>query len=108
MVRAPRCLQKLCSNNDSQSCSSCTDPFKLVSRSQIAWAALLPLFVLVPIIRVFFDYFPFVPNKWVGLGFVIYYLIATPSIYVHLVSPQTCQAFHTSFYVTLQDFCNAL
>eukprot|EP00884_Botryococcus_braunii_P012112 jgi/Botrbrau1/20901/Bobra.0135s0032.1 len=49
--------------------------------SQLIWAGVLPLMVLVPILRIYFDYFPFIPNKWFGLGFLLYYLLATPSIY---------------------------
>jgi hypothetical protein len=70
-------------------CNVCLDVLHGISpwapslcRSQVLWGWLLPVFVLVPIIRVFFNYFPFIPNKWFGLGFPIYYLIATPLLYL--------------------------
>lgn len=45
------------------------------------------LFVIIPILRVLFNVFPFYPNRWFGLGFLVYYCIATPLLY-KVRSPQ--------------------
>ena len=50
-------------------------------RSELVSALTTFLFILVPILRVLFNVFPFTPNRWFGLGFLVYYLLATPLLY---------------------------
>ena len=39
------------------------------------------LCILIPMLRILFNVFPFTPNRWFGLGFLFYYLICTPLLY---------------------------
>ncbi|KAK9805406.1 hypothetical protein WJX73_001936 [Symbiochloris irregularis] len=49
------------------------------------------LWIGIPLIRILFNVFPFTPNRWFGIGFLAYYIIAMPLLYRawtphHLVS----------------------
>lgn len=40
-----------------------------------------PIFIMVPILRVWLGVFPFIVNRYFGLGFTLYYCIGMPLIY---------------------------
>ncbi|KAL3162306.1 hypothetical protein ABBQ32_009993 [Trebouxia sp. C0010 RCD-2024] len=44
-------------------------------------ALLMPVWIGVPIIQIIFNVFPFNPNRWFGLGFVVYWCIGTPLLF---------------------------
>ncbi|KAL0033640.1 hypothetical protein WJX79_009306 [Trebouxia sp. C0005] len=44
-------------------------------------ALMMPVWVAVPIIQVIFGVFPFDPNRWFGLGFLLYWCIGTPLLF---------------------------
>jgi len=50
-------------------------------RSHEVSAVTTPLFVAVPMVQVVLGYFPLAPNRWFGIGFFAYYLLATPLLY---------------------------
>ena len=50
-------------------------------RSRLVSALTTLLCILIPLLRVLFNVFPFTPNRWFGLGFLLYYLICTPLLY---------------------------
>lgn len=50
-------------------------------RSHEVSAVTTLLFVAIPMVQVIFGVFPFAPNRWFGVGFAVYYCIATPLLY---------------------------
>jgi len=50
-------------------------------RSHEVSAVTTPLFVAAPMVQVVLGYFPLAPNRWFGIGFAAYYLLATPLLY---------------------------
>ena len=44
-------------------------------------ALALPLWVGIPIIQIIFAVFPWDVNAWFGIGFLAYYVLATPLLY---------------------------
>ena len=61
-----RCLQA----EDLVMCCRCT----FVSATSI-------FFNVVPVIRIVYGVFPFNPNRWFGIGFLVYYCCFTPLLY---------------------------
>ena len=50
-------------------------------------AILVPLFLIVPAIRILFNIWPIIINRYFGIGFLLYYGFGTPLLYQ--VSRQT-------------------
>ena len=50
-------------------------------RSRLVSALTTLLCIIIPMLRILFNVFPFTPNRWFGLGFLFYYLICTPLLY---------------------------
>lgn len=50
-------------------------------RSRLVSASTTLLCIIIPILRVLFNIFPLTPNRWFGLGFLLYYLFCTPLMY---------------------------
>ena len=50
-------------------------------RSRLVSASTTLLCIIIPMLRILFNVFPFTPNRWFGLGFLLYYLICTPLLY---------------------------
>ena len=61
-----RCLQA----EDLLMCCRCT----FVSATSI-------FFNVIPVIRIVYGVFPFNPNRWVGIGLLVYYCCFTPLLY---------------------------
>ena len=38
-------------------------------------------FDLIPLIRIRYGVFPFIPNRWFGIGFLVYYCCCSPFLY---------------------------
>ena len=56
-------------------------------------AILVPIFLLVPAIRILFNIWPIIINRYFGIGFFLYYCLGTPILYqVTTVSSHHCQA----------------
>ena len=53
----------------------------MLCRSRIVSALTTLLCILIPILRVLINVFPFTPNRWFGLGFALYYVLCTPLLY---------------------------
>jgi hypothetical protein len=61
-----QCLQA----EDLSMCCRCT----FVSATSI-------FFNVIPVIRIVYGVFPFNPNRWFGIGFLVYYSCFTPLLY---------------------------
>ena len=51
------------------------------------------LCILIPVLRVLINVFPFTPNRWFGLGFALYYVLCTPLLYKVGTASRKEQAF---------------
>lgn len=44
-------------------------------------AILVPIFLIVPAIRILFNIWPIIINRYFGIGFFLYYCLGTPILY---------------------------
>ena len=50
-------------------------------RADVTSALTTLLWIGIPLVRILFNVFPFTPNRWFGVGFAAYYIIAMPLLY---------------------------
>ena len=55
--------------------------YNTLAVQQLVGALALPLWVGIPIIQILFAVFPWDVNAWFGIGFLAYYVLATPLLY---------------------------
>ena len=52
-------------------------------------AILVPIFLVVPAIRILFNIWPIIINRYFGVGFFLYYCLGTPILYQVIIFSRT-------------------
>ena len=53
----------------------------LHSRCTFVSAVTTLFFTVIPLVRIIYGVFPFNPNRWFGMGFLVYYCCCSPLLY---------------------------
>lgn len=67
--------------------------YNTLALQHLVGALILPLWIGIPVVQILFAVFPWDVNGWFGIGFLAYYICATPLLFeVRMTQATICIA----------------